>query len=177
MSNLVFILLIFFLLWILFKKLIFLFKFHHSTLDWLRIEIRNFFLWWSRSHDLSHEYKMLTQIAIGLFFFFNTDFFFHPSTLGLLKIKLFYFFIFIFLSIWTTQHHDLGHEFVMITWIDSVFWHHFIFISNLIIILLTTFFSLHPFLELIIFFEFYPSILNCWELSFINSLDVVIWAP
>jgi hypothetical protein len=77
----------FFLLWILFLNW-FIFQFHPSTLYWLRIGICNFFMWWSRPHDLHHEYEMLTRIAISFFNLFYTYFFFffYPFKMSLLKI-------------------------------------------------------------------------------------------
>jgi hypothetical protein len=99
---------------------------------------------WSWSYDLGHDYKMLTQIVIGLFFkkYFHTIilFRFHPSTLGLLKIKLFFFFL---LSMRMAWPHDPGRGFTKITWIGSGLLHYFIFILNFINILLIALLSFY----------------------------------
>jgi hypothetical protein len=78
----------------------FLFQVHSLTLDWLRIDLHNYFfiffigLW--RSHDLCCKFYGLVMLT-QFFFFFLIDFFsISPSTLSWYKLDFIIFFIFFF---------------------------------------------------------------------------------
>jgi hypothetical protein len=53
-------------------------------------------------------------------------------------------YFYVLLSMMITQYHDPCHGFSMLIWIDSRLLHHFIYISNLVLILLI-FFAFDPF--------------------------------
>ena len=105
---------ILFLLWILFLNWFYFFNIIlQHWIDWKLSFVMFFFIWWSRCHDLGHEYQMLTYITIGLFLEKNLHQLFlirfRPSILSLELI------CFCFIWGWPV----LGHRFFMLTWIDS----------------------------------------------------------
>jgi hypothetical protein len=99
----------FFWFWSFFE-INFVFLVSSFNIELLKIEFHIFFfMWWFQSHALGERYEMLTQININLIFiFFLHHFFFrfHPSTLSLLKIELFYFFLFAFYEDGSTSQPD-----------------------------------------------------------------------
>jgi uncharacterized membrane protein AbrB (regulator of aidB expression) len=102
---------------------------------WIEFKKSQFFLRWSRSYDSNCKLNRLTRFTRVLFVLLFLIFFkkFHLSTLDWLKIKLHNLFRFVLMRL--SSYYESGHEFNILTQVDSSFFFCILFLIDCLVLI------------------------------------------